>query len=803
MKSQNNERNIIPMMKNNRYNFKISLFRLTFFIFILIASLSSNPVLSQITDTIANWDGINVEWTISGPDSQVVQNPEQEGINHSLHCLEIISSENPYDLIFTDFETPVDFSQFPIYRLKVLAPESGGTILLKFENSDNTSWVEIEKTSTPGQWDDLEFDFAGTTATDYRKMVIFFDFLGTESDNQWHLDDVLRISDGTAGLTSNLPIVIINTNGEEIPDEPKITGTMGIIDNGQGNMNNQYDPPNDYDGFIGIEIRGQSSQMFPKKSYGLETRDEEGENLNVSLLGMPKENDWVLYAPYSDKSMLRNFITFYMGSYLDPYCTRMAFCEVIVNNDYKGVYILMEKIKRDKNRVDIAKLNSEDITGDELTGGYIVKVDKIDPDFVYGVDGWKSFPSPPYPNAMNITFQYYYPKAEDIVQQQRNYIQDFITTSENTLTDLYFTDPNDGYNKYFNTASFVDQMILNEIAKEVDGYRYSTFFYKEKDSDGGKLFAGPAWDFNLGYSNVDFWPPGNDYTGWMYPMVEPNDWGIMFWWKRLMEDPYFEDLFYTRWQQLRQNELSNDKLEYAIDSIVNYIDEAQQRNYERWPILGEYVWPNYDWEGNDYDDEVEFFETWLFNRINWIDSNIPGSLLSPSAELSKYFPELEITLSDDYFNRPILGKEYFTLNNAPPGLTIESLIYINASQAKIILSGNVDGAGEVSITMKAEILNGFTDLTTNELSLGNGFTAFVKPNTVLYISQNTIYLKCTHPELLGDKVEVLALSGQRIMTSKIEQTPLNSIGVNMLPGMYLCRYQFDGKMQTRRVVFIK
>ena len=156
-------------------------------------------------------------------------------------------------------------------------------------------------------------------------------------------------SEGKEGLTSNLPIVIINTNSVEIPDEPKITGSMGIIDNGPGNMNNQYDPPNDYDGYIGIEIRGQSSQMFPKKSYGFETRDADGENLDVSLLGMPEENDWVLYAPYSDKSMLRNFITFFMGSYLDPYCTRMAYCEVIVNNDYKGVYILMEKIKKDDN----------------------------------------------------------------------------------------------------------------------------------------------------------------------------------------------------------------------------------------------------------------------------------------------------------------------------------------------------------------------------------------------------------------------------------------------------------------------
>jgi len=432
----------------------MSSFRFTYYISILVFVFLVNQATSQITDTIANWDGINVVWSIYVPTSQIVDNPDPTGINPSAQCMEITTSNGEYDFIYTDFSTPLNFVEFPVYRLKILAPESGGSVLLKFENSNNTSWEEIEKTPIPGQWDDLEFDFSGTTATDFVRMVIFFDFNGTEPGNLWYLDDVLRTSDGPVGLTSNLPIVIINTYGVEIPDEPKIEGYMGIIDNGPDSLNNQYDTLNDYDGHIGIEIRGQSSQMFPKKSYGFETRDADGENLNVSLLGMPEENDWILYAPYTDKSMLRNFISYYMGSKLDGYCTRIAYCEVIVNDDYKGVYILLEKIKKDDKRVSIATLDSDDISGDSLTGGYILKVDKIDPGFVYGVDGWKSIPSPPYPNAMNITFQYYYPKAGDLVPQQSNYIKDYVTEAENALTSPSFSDPDIGYNAFLNTGSF-------------------------------------------------------------------------------------------------------------------------------------------------------------------------------------------------------------------------------------------------------------------------------------------------------------------------------------------------------------
>ncbi len=177
--------------------------------------------------------------------------------------------------------------------------------------------------------------------------------------------------------SSNLPIIIINTNGLSIPyDNPRIVAEMGIIYNGQGERNNISDSLNNYSGKISIEIRGASSSGWSKKSYGIETQNDDGSNNNVSLLGMPEENDWILYASYYDRSFLRNVLTFKLANDMGWYASRTRYCELVLNGEYQGIYVLMEKIKRDKNRVDISKLNPDEISGDDVTGGYIIKVDK-------------------------------------------------------------------------------------------------------------------------------------------------------------------------------------------------------------------------------------------------------------------------------------------------------------------------------------------------------------------------------------------------------------------------------------------
>ncbi|NOS92213.1 MAG: CotH kinase family protein [Cyclobacteriaceae bacterium] len=420
--------------------------------------------------------------------------------------------------------------------------------------------------------------------------------------------------------SSNLPIIVINTNGQSILDDPKITADMGIINNAPGVRNNLTDPFNDYVGKIGIELRGSTSQSFPKKPYGIETRDALGNGIDAALLGLPPKDDWILFAPYNDKSLMRDALAYHLGRTMGRYASRAKYVELVINGQYEGIYILFEKIKRDKSRVDIAKLDPVEISGDDLTGGYIVKIDK--PTGSGGGDGWNSsFPPTFRSNNQTIFFLYEYPKSTDIVFQQKNYIQNYINNFETALKGTNFKDPVNGYAKYIDVDSFIDFLIMNEVSKNADGYRLSTYLYKKKDSDGGKIYMGPIWDFNLGFGNVNYCTQGNP-EGFVYKFNEicGNDyWLVPFWWERLLQDPAFKNKLAFRWQTLRAGTLKTSTVLTYIDSVATVLNvESQQRNFQRWPVLGQYEWPNY-FIGATFQEEVNWLKNWVTERMNWLD----------------------------------------------------------------------------------------------------------------------------------------------------------------------------------------
>ena len=447
---------------------------------------------------------------------------------------------------------------------------------------------------------------------------------------------------------SELPIVLISTNGQTIQDDPRIVCDMRIIDNGFGNINSVNGPFTGYNGKISIEYRGSSSQSFPKKAYALETQDNLGNNNNVSLLGMPVENDWILYAPYSDKSLMRNVLTFYLGNKMGRYSPRTKFCELVVNGDYRGVYILMEKIKRDKDRVDIAKLDYDDIDGDSLTGGYIVKLDKYT-----GSGGGYWFSNYNTIAGDRLRIQYHYPEADVMSNEQRSYIENFMHDFEYTLNSSNFENYSSGYSKYIDVLSFIDFYIINELSRNIDGYRLSTYMYKDKDSKGGKLTMGPLWDYNLAFGNA-FYCDGWNVIGWQQDGACFDLAEVPFWFERLLQDTLYQNSLKCRWQHLRERSLHQDSIFNFIDSIALYLDDAQQRNFQRWDILGSYIWPNY-YIGNTYQDEIYFLKSWISERLIWMDDNIPSC---NSSEYITFNPQLAYIID-------VLGRKTKEVKNAP------------------------------------------------------------------------------------------------------------------------------------------
>ncbi len=419
--------------------------------------------------------------------------------------------------------------------------------------------------------------------------------------------------------SSTLPIFVVNTqNSAPIVDEPKRTAHLGIIWNGDGAINHLADPFNDYNGQIGIEIRGSSSQWFPKNNFAVETQNPDSTANNVSVLGFPAENDWILHGPYSDKTLMRNALAFTLGSWIMPYAPRVRYCELVVNGDYRGVYVFTEKIKRDNNRVNISKLGPEETTGDDLTGGYILKFDKFD-----GLvsDGFPSaYPASPGGIPGGTIYQYHYPKPDEIVPEQKAYIQNYIANFEDIMSSPSFADSVSGYRSVLDVPSVIQMIFIQEMSRNVDGYRLSTFMYKDSDSIDSRLHLGPVWDFNLGFSNVDYCI-GPGYQGWAIDFNDycPGDyWVVHFWWKRLWQDPIFIHDMKTEWASLRTNTLSNGRILHLVDSLNTLLIEPAQRNFVRWPTLNEHVWPNPVVTGS-YQGEVDRMRQWLIDRLAWMD----------------------------------------------------------------------------------------------------------------------------------------------------------------------------------------
>ncbi|WJK40229.1 CotH kinase family protein [Solwaraspora sp. WMMA2056] len=415
----------------------------------------------------------------------------------------------------------------------------------------------------------------------------------------------------TVTISHDLPVVVIDSYGAGRPDREYFDSALMIFDPAGGTTSLTGTPTVAIR--AGFRLRGQSSSTFEKTSYRVEFWDND-DDADYPVLGMPAQSDWVLRGPFPDKSLIREALVYDLGRETGIHAQRYRFVEFyrntdatpVGNDDYMGVYMLVETIKNAKERLDLKQLDEDDRTLPKITGGYIWKFE------------WMAAEEPilPCTGPTNTCWNYLEVADPDPLQpEQRDWLRNHIQEFHNVLRAPNFADPVTGYRAYIDVPSFVDQMILNELSREMDAYIRSAYFYKDRDTP---IFAGPLWDYDLTFGVGGYFQ--NDQTaGWQYQQIRQpvaNDW-----FNQLMRDPAFVNDVRLRWQSLRRGLLSDASLQARIDSLAAPLTNGAQRNFQRWPnlstrMIGPFITPTSPtWQG-----QIQYLRDWMLRRAAWLDT---------------------------------------------------------------------------------------------------------------------------------------------------------------------------------------
>lgn len=420
-----------------------------------------------------------------------------------------------------------------------------------------------------------------------------------------------------ADFTSDLPLVIVNQFNDVMHPygDYRSTVHLAVIDRARDGRSRLLTDDLHLSTRSEANYRGASSLSFPKKQFGVRLIDDEDGNRNEPILGMPPENNWIMSAPWDDRTLIRNAVAYQVSRDMGRYAPRTRFVELflhagsgpVTQAHYHGVYMLTERIKWDDNRVNIQKLTPQDNAEPEITGGYILN---FEAGREYHIQS----------TSRSTRFALVRPQIEDITWQQRNWIERYLGDLELALFGGNFRDPNSGYAVYLDPESFVDHHLITETFKEMDGYRLSTYMHKDR---GGRLIMGPVWDYNLSlgnYTTTEGWN-GHDPTGWYYTYV-PESAYLNGWYRRLFQDAAFQQRYRERWWELRRGAFATDHIVNMMHRLVDELGDAVDRNFERWPILGQDVW-QWSREGFDtYEEEIDYMVDWIETRLAWIDTQM-------------------------------------------------------------------------------------------------------------------------------------------------------------------------------------
>ncbi len=556
-----------------------------------------------------------------------------------------VTQDNNYGL----FEVTVNLNHNQTNNIELELESPAGTLIKLSKNNGNGSNFTNTKFRL---YASQSIRFANSP---FNKSYMPYDNMRNLYDGQnpngvWKLHYIDNVINGIVGTLSNwqmqfngnpmqqsldsanssIPILKINTAIGYIPNEPKTPGTIKVYDNGWNQPNSFSAPVPNFEIHVGIEKQGYTSSGGDKPNYDFEIQTFNGNDSAMSLFGLPSESDFILKSCYTDEFMMKDPLTFAMSNRMGFYAPRTRYVELVVNGEYSGLYILMEKIKRDSNRVNIAKLNPTDTSGSALTGGYIFEINP------------NGAPAAWYSNYQgyqgtnlggNIEFKMVYPKLNIIHPTQLNYINNFVDSFENVLYGNNFQDPLYGWRKYANENSIIDFLIVSEYSTNYDTYGRSNYLFKEKSTDGNKIHFAPPWDSDRGYVYDTNWVHLKTHGYWEFP----------FWWSKLRTDSLFEKRLQCRYATYRNEALTDSSFANFIDTTYLYMRNSLQRNVARWQ--------------NYWAEPTELKNIALF-RLDWMDQKLSSNVI---------FPPLPLTQTQLCSGTPInifLGNQY-TYNFSP------------------------------------------------------------------------------------------------------------------------------------------
>jgi hypothetical protein len=366
-------------------------------------------------------------------------------------------------------------------------------------------------------------------------------------------------------------------------------------------------------------IRGQSSISFAKRPYRLELRDGFGDDRDCPMTGMPAESDWVLHPPFPDKALVRNAFAYSLGRDMGMAAPRAAFVELYVNDadrplargDYRGVYLLVETIKNQRDRLHLRQLRERHTTLPSIAGGYIFR-------FEWRVTGIEQELACPRGTAHCWNWlEVSDPSPWN--EPQREYLTAQLVALVKALHSSSPADPETGYPAYIDVASFVDQVIVHEFTRNMDAFARSQYFYKDRDT---KIFAGPLWDYDLiaGVGTSGLFA-NLSTSGWQYESNASRIGATADWFPILIAEPAFRAALAARWRELRMGLLSDAAIQARIASLTEGLDAAAARNFERWPNLTTSRISYFETPtAATWQEQVTVMQDWLIRRAAWLDT---------------------------------------------------------------------------------------------------------------------------------------------------------------------------------------